>query len=56
MDERTRSVSPTNSFNTNELSQFSPHVSGWVEPTGLRQPDPPALQKIRLPDQEHKGA
>ena len=51
MDERMRSVSPANHFNTNPLNPFWPHKFGWVEPLGLRHPDLLALQAIRMPEQ-----
>ena len=36
---------------TNPLNPFSPHMFGWVEPNGSRQPDVLALPAIRMPEQ-----
>ena len=49
MDDHFRRVSLVNTFNTTPLDPFSPHMSGWIEP--IRQPDLPALQAIRKPEQ-----
>ena len=37
--ERLRNVSLVNTFNVNQFNPLSPHMSRWVEPTALRQPD-----------------
>ena len=50
MDERLRCVSPLSNFNANPLNLFNPHMHGWVEPIGSRQPDLLALQAIRVPE------
>ena len=51
MDKRFWSVSPTGDFNAQRINSFSPHVSGWVEPIAVRQPDLSALQAVRLREQ-----
>ena len=53
MDERSRSVSPTSSIKTHHLNHFSPNMSVWAKPIGLRQPDLVALQARMLSDQGH---
>ena len=51
MDERFRGVTLVNTLNTNPLNPLSPHMSGWVELIGLRQPDLVALQATKVPEQ-----
>ena len=56
MDARLRGVSLVNTFNTNQLHPFSPHVSGWDGPIGLMLRDLLALYAIRMVSAGGNGA